>query len=304
MRNDDGPATQHAGRVSGISAGGRLVGVGIVAFIAGAIALAALGDGGGPSTVSVAEPTRADPSPTEPPATPSPRPTATVAPPVPGRCVSPTGDPWRANACDHRADVGQFVEYTCPAGGVPAEVWGATVYTDDSSVCGAGVHAGALTTAEGGTVAISILPGRSGYVGRVSNGITSLPWEAWGGSYEINGYATPVVPDCPLETMTGDAWRMTACMYRGNDDAVLTYACPRGGPLGIQPGPVWGNVVYTDDSAVCVAAVHAGALTSAEGGSARIVIRPGRDAYDGTTRNGVTTIPFQAWPGSFEVLLD
>jgi hypothetical protein len=78
----------------------------------------------------------------------------------------------------------------------------------------------------------------------------------------------------------------------------VVYACPAGGTLGI----VWGSGVYTDDSSVCSAAVHAGVLSVAEGGEVAIELRPGRDRYQGSARNGVETRDYAAWPGSFVVL--
>jgi hypothetical protein len=62
---------------------------------------------------------------------------------------------------------------------------------------------------------------------------------------------------------------------------------------------VWGDGIYTDDSSVCTAAVHAGLITVAEGGRVVIEISAGLDAYEGATANGVTTLPYASWPGSF-----
>ena len=64
---------------------------------------------------------------------------------------------------------------------------------------------------------------------------------------------------------------------------------------------MWGDRVYTDDSSVCTAAVHAGALSRASGGTVRITIRPGLAAYAASSRNGVTTEQWESWGGSFEV---
>ena len=66
----------------------------------------------------------------------------------------------------------------------------------------------------------------------------------------------------------------------------------------------WGEDVYTDDSSVCTAAVHAGVITVVEGGTVTIEIRPGVDSYEGTTRNGIMTRSYPAWEGSFVVVGD
>ncbi len=69
-------------------------------------------------------------------------------------------------------------------------------------------------------------------------------------------------------------------------------ACPAGAGQG---GTVWGSGVYTTDSSICAAAVHAGAV-GASGGSVTLKKSAGCAKYNGTTANGVTT---SSW-GSFE----
>jgi len=57
--------------------------------------------------------------------------------------------------------------------------------------------------------------------------------------------------------------------------------------------------IYTDDSSVCTAAVHAGLITLAQGGRVVIEIRDGLEAYEGGAANGITTLEYASWPGSF-----
>lgn len=65
---------------------------------------------------------------------------------------------------------------------------------------------------------------------------------------------------------------------------------------------VYGTDVYTDDSWICAAAIHAGAITDAAGGQVRVTIAAGQDVYVGSTRNGVTTDDWSTgWPRSFTV---
>ena len=79
------------------------------------------------------------------------------------RAVEPTpsGADWTATAHSLPANAGSRLVYVCPANGRPDQVWGTTIYTDDSSVCTAAVHAGLITVADGGIVTIEHLPGRS-----------------------------------------------------------------------------------------------------------------------------------------------
>jgi hypothetical protein len=105
---------------------------------------------------------------------------------------------------------------------------------------------------------------------------------------------TTLSPEEELQNL----WGLTAGRHRGNDGQQFEFECPAGG----EPDRVWGEDIYTDDSSVCTAAVHAGVITIEEGGTVTIEIRPGLESYEGTTRNGITTIPYGTWGGSFVVV--
>jgi len=47
------------------------------------------------------------------------------------------------------------------------------------------VHAGILKPGERGAVKITALPGQESYRGETRNGVTSQPWESWGGSFKL-----------------------------------------------------------------------------------------------------------------------
>lgn len=63
-------------------------------------------------------------------------------------------------------------------------------------------------------------------------------------------------------------------------------------------GTVWGTMLYTDDSAICVAALHAG-LLSVSGGIVTLEYVTGQEGYIGSTRNGITTSEWGSWGHSF-----
>ncbi len=69
-----------------------------------------------------------------------------------------------------------------------------------------------------------------------------------------------------------------------------------------QGGPVWGSDIYTSDSHLGTAAVHAGALEFGEQGVVRVSIldMTGMPIH-GTTRNGVTTMDWPAYNVGFRV---
>lgn len=89
---------------------------------------------------------------------------------------------WGTNATQYR---GQNIRVTinCPAGGSAGRVWGTDYYTDDSSICTAGVHMGLITFANGGRVTIEVRQGSQSYTGTARYGVNSSNYGAWGGSY-------------------------------------------------------------------------------------------------------------------------
>jgi hypothetical protein len=70
---------------------------------------------------------------------------------------------------------------------------------------------------------------------------------------------------------------------------------------GALGGSVWGTDVYTSDSRLATAAVHAGIVRPGQTAVLRVTIVPALPAYDGSTRNGVTTSSYGAWPGAYKI---
>jgi hypothetical protein len=64
------------------------------------------------------------------------------------------------------------------------------------------------------------------------------------------------------------------------------------GDLG---GSVWGTQVYTSDSTLAAAAVHAGVLKAGQTGVVKVQIVVGPAFYAGSTRNGVTSRSYGEW---------
>ncbi len=95
---------------------------------------------------------------------------------------------WTTNAMDHRGQDGAIVGYECAPNRdrvVVGTVWGTGTYSDDSSVCAAGVHAGAISFAEGGVVVFEVETGRDSYTGSNQNSVESANWPSWEGSFSI-----------------------------------------------------------------------------------------------------------------------
>ncbi len=67
-------------------------------------------------------------------------------------------------------------------------------------------------------------------------------------------------------------------------------------------GPLWGTDVYTTDSSVAAAAVHAGVLRLGQAGVVKVKVIAPPPLFAGSSRNGMTSGAFAAFPGAFQVL--
>lgn len=92
---------------------------------------------------------------------------------------------WSLNATEFRDQVGTRVAYDCPAGGAAGNLWGTGPFTDDSSVCTAGVFAGLISYADGGRVVIEIEEGLESYPEGEANGVRASSWPSWPGSFDF-----------------------------------------------------------------------------------------------------------------------
>ena len=70
---------------------------------------------------------------------------------------------------------------------------------------------------------------------------------------------------------------------------------------GRVDGFAWGTGVYTTDSTLAVAAVHAGALKAGETGIVRVTMIPSPAAFASTTQNGVTSSPWGVYPAAYQI---
>lgn len=95
---------------------------------------------------------------------------------------------WDTDASSVRGESGLYV-FSCPANPALRDrshpVWGSGPYTDDSSVCRAGVHAGVITYDRGGRVTVELLPGQNSYRGSTRNGVETQDYGSWGNSFAV-----------------------------------------------------------------------------------------------------------------------
>ncbi|HZT79742.1 MAG TPA: LCCL domain-containing protein [Gemmataceae bacterium] len=71
---------------------------------------------------------------------------------------------------------------------------------------------------------------------------------------------------------------------------------------GALVGNCWGSDVYTTDSTLAVAAVHAGVVRPGQTGVVKVMILASPPAFQGSTRNGVTTANYGAYRGAYQII--
>jgi hypothetical protein len=203
---------------------------------------------------------------------------------------------WKANATTLNGKDGETFTLACSPGGTAHSVWGSDIYTADSSICTAGVHSGLITYQQGGTVTIEVRPGKTIYGCSERNGVTTSAYGSYQHSFVFKTPNTEAVVR-EAEDQTPVLWNTSASMVSFEAGKTYKFKCPSSG----KESTVWGTDIYTLDSSICNAAVHAGKLTMESGGSVTIELRPGESSYKGTTRNGIKTNDYGKYGQSFGV---
>jgi hypothetical protein len=206
-----------------------------------------------------------------------------VAPPAQAQAGQPA-------ACPDRLVAGQSsLVCACSSEATASgSVWGSDVYTDDSAICRAALHAGAIGTG-GGIVWVREEGGRESYPAVTRNSVASSAWGQWTRSIAFRPAVEAVDPAkmvqaCPANAAGLDVGTSLSCGCAAS---------------AMASGTVWGSGPYTADSAICRAARHAGAV-GPDGGMVSIRVSAGRASYAASSRNGVDAAAWGAFSRSFE----
>jgi hypothetical protein len=178
----------------------------------------------------------------------------------------------------------------CPSEATASgSVWGADIYTDDSAICRAALHAGVIGT-DGGAVHVVEAPGQDSYPAVTRNSVASNSWPSWGRSIAFR-------PVDEAGKDRGDT-AIAACPDSATSLTIgARLSCGCDGST-VSAGSVWGSGPYTGDSSICRAALHAGA-TGVRGGIVRLRVTPGEDRYVGSTQHSVSSNNWDAFSISF-----
>ncbi len=200
--------------------------------------------------------------------------------------ISPIADPGTLTYYRDQTGEVLYIEVT---GDETGSVWGTDIYTDDSYLAAAAVHAGVLAQGETDIVMVTLLPGEDSYEGTIHNDVASMDYGEWSGSYSVEviliDYEIAAIPDPG-----------TLFSYRDQVGETFTFEV-----TGDASASVWGTYFYTDDSNLAAAAVHAGVLEDGETGLVEVTILPGEESYTGSTQNDVTSWDYGSWSGSYIV---
>ncbi len=194
---------------------------------------------------------------------------------------APLPGPYQLDS-DYHHKFGSKLAFTV-TGNADGFVYGTGIYTLDSTLAAAAVHAGVLRAGEAGIVHVEIIEPPMEFTGSTRNGVTSFSWGAFprGAFRFILGSKDAPLPG-PYSL--GD--------YHHKFGLKLAFTV-----TGNADGFVWGTDLYTLDSTLAAAAVHAGVLRAGETGIVHLeIVDRSKETFQGSTRNGVTSRSWAAYP--------
>jgi hypothetical protein len=170
-------------------------------------------------------------------------------------------------------------------------VYGTDVYSDDSAIGAAAVHAGVLANGVTGVVKVRCVGSRTSLAGSARNGVTTVPWEAWTYNFAFEPTAETLPPLAPSDSCT--TCLKGLCSSAGSTHVVTV--------VGASTTTIWGSDTYSDDSSVAVAAVHSGLVQVGMSATVVAMCQGPQSTFTGTDRNGVSSLSFSEYGGSYTI---
>lgn len=195
-------------------------------------------------------------------------------------------NPVEVNHFNHRVgseeEIGGILYFRI-TGATNGRIWGTDIYTYDSPIGVAAVHAGFIKPDQSGIAAARVLPGQKEYHGSTQNGVTSVSYGNYNVSYEFVSLdeSTPLIKD-PGHLGS----------YRNFTGHGLAFQI-----TGSAGGGIWDTGIYN----LASAAVHAGLLRPDETGIILVEFLPGQESYTGTDNFGVSSRSFGGYPYSYRL---
>jgi hypothetical protein len=169
-------------------------------------------------------------------------------------------------------------------------VWGDAVYTLDSDPGTAAVHAGLVRDSETKMITFWVVPSPSTYGDSNRNGIQSRRWGVFRAAFVMQAAGLPaqVANRPPAPRVMGSILER----LQPGESATIPMT-------GSDKGAVWGSGVYTGDSHLETAAVHAGVLEPGERCNVVVTRVEPLTRYEGNREHGVETRPWGTYPTAF-----
>ena len=205
-------------------------------------------------------------------------------------------DAWAMTAEMVGNEIGRQYSLYLPPGGEAGSVWGSGIYTDDSLVGSAAVHSNLISFETGGEVHFVITEGRKLYAGTTRNGVSSASYGPWPKSFMfVNAKGSLIEPQA-LQSMPIE-WHMNGHFLHLEEGEEIVVSLPPGG----EEDTLWGNNPYTVDSSIGSAAVHAGLITFARGGTITVKAIGEKQYFKDSLRNGVQSMEYDLPMAAFTV---
>lgn len=169
-------------------------------------------------------------------------------------------------------------------------LWGDSVYTLDSDLGTAAVHAGLVQVGETKRIRVWVVPPPASFAGASRNGVQSRQWGPYHAAFVMQAAPSPAVPRCgPMSQSAGILSRLEE-----GESATLPIT-------GSDRGALWGTDRYTGDSSLEAAAVHSGALRVGERATVIVTRVPPLERYEASYRNGLQSSAWGAYPTCFTI---
>ncbi|CAF1061125.1 unnamed protein product [Rotaria sordida] len=111
------------------------------------------------------------------------------------------------------------------------------------------------------------------------------------------GVTLGIMLNATTATTTAMAAPSNLVGYRGNINQSYVFAL-----TGSRSGTIWGTNIYTDDSDLSTAAVHSGIVQYNQTSVITVTILAGQSSYTSTTQNGITSLSYGSWGGSYTIV--
>lgn len=171
-------------------------------------------------------------------------------------------------------------------------VWGDSIYTLDSDLGAAAVHAGLLQVGETKQIKLWVVPPPPSFGEANKNGIQSRKWGSFRAAIIMRA-ASPSTASAGLSSRRRENLALLEDLAVGESKTITI--------TGTDRGSLWGTDTYTGDSRFEVAAVHAGVLAVGQQGEVIVTRVPPLNRYEGSERNGVRSGEWGNYPTAYAI---